>query len=67
MPLLQTSMSGISVGDDAVNLYYFLKAKSTVWSSRLEAYWLGILTSAEASAANNLAVPVGNLENQRRR
>ena len=26
----QTSMSGISVSDDAVNMYYFLKAKSTV-------------------------------------
>ncbi|KAK9837037.1 hypothetical protein WJX84_011626 [Apatococcus fuscideae] len=24
-----TSMSGISVGDDAINLYYFMKAKST--------------------------------------
>lgn len=27
---VQTSMSGISVSDDAVNMYYFLKAKSTV-------------------------------------
>ncbi len=27
---LQTSMSGISVTEDAVNLYYYLKAKSVV-------------------------------------
>ena len=29
-PTLQTSMSGISVTEDAVNLYYYLKAKSVV-------------------------------------
>lgn len=28
--ILQTSMSGISVTEDAVNLYYYLKAKSVV-------------------------------------
>lgn len=27
---MQTSMSGIIVSDDAVNMYYYLKAKSTV-------------------------------------
>ena len=27
---MQVSMSGISVSDDAVNMYYFMKAKSMV-------------------------------------
>ena len=30
---LQTSMSGISVSEDAINMYYFMKAKSTVGDS----------------------------------
>ena len=28
--VLQTSMSGIAVTEDAVNLYYYMKAKSVV-------------------------------------
>lgn len=28
--MLQTSMSGIAVTEDAVNLYYYMKAKSVV-------------------------------------
>lgn len=28
--MLQTSMSGIAVNEDAVNLYYYMKAKSVV-------------------------------------
>lgn len=33
--ILQTSMSGIAVTEDAVNLYYYMKAKSVVCKSLL--------------------------------
>lgn len=36
---MQTSMSGICVTDDAVNLYYYLKAKSVVSISTHTQEW----------------------------
>jgi len=36
--MAQTSMSGIAVSDDAVNMYYFLKAKSTVRTKSPDMY-----------------------------
>ena len=38
----QTSMSGIIVSEDAVNMYYYLKAKSTVSKCSLSAELLSM-------------------------
>lgn len=50
---MQTSMSGIEVRDEAVDLYYFLKAKSTVSSlATLTAVPLSPLVPSVASPSH---------------
>ena len=53
---LQTSMSGISVTEDAVNLYYFLKAKSTV--STASKVFNPASNQSQATKQNTLQCPM---------
>ena len=50
--LLQTSMSGIAVTEDAVNLYYYMKAKSVVCA---------ILTSSTTTLPKSRVAKFGHL------
>jgi hypothetical protein len=66
---MQVSMSGISVSEDAVNMYYFMKAKSTVSGCCILSLSGTCLlqTYTRQNRSDTLwlpAVPVGHMDDQ---